>query len=80
MSKNKKEEKAAVFSLPGRDDGVQPQTKAFSIAKVPGGWSFVELTFDRGVLTDVTSTEPNLKAFAINDFKKAAFHYWSTLG
>lgn len=50
--------------------------KAFSVDRGPGGWVMIEYHILNDKIIEVKRSEPNLKSFAINDFKKAAFHYW----
>ena len=53
--------------------------EAFTIERATNGWSMVTIIFHPNGTMGVTKTEPNLKAFAIADFKKAAFEYWNKI-
>lgn len=57
-----------------------PIKKAFSIERGLHGWVMVEYTLAGDVVTEVKRQEPDLKASAVNAFKKAAFLYWSSIG
>lgn len=54
--------------------------KAFSIDRIKEGWVFVVITFQDGVVTDITYSEPDIKAVILEKFKIAAAKYWSTIG
>lgn len=56
--------------------------KAFTLERVPGGWSLVTFTIDAatGKTLEVHRTEPDMKALAIEAFKIAAFKYWGSIG
>lgn len=57
------------------------ERKAFTVARVPGGWSFVELTYASDGKDDVivgkVVTQPDIKAVAVEKFKIAAARYWT---
>lgn len=59
-----------------------PIRKAFSVDKIRavgdavGGWVMIEYHIRDNQIVEVKRTEPNLKSFAVNDFKKTAFHWW----
>jgi hypothetical protein len=95
MSKSKKEDKeitsvlldisnldiAKIISDPNRTvEIVSPIKKAFSIERGTGGWITVEYHLRNDEVIEVIRTEPDIKAAAINNFKKAAFHWWQSIG
>ena len=78
MSKPKKEAQPAVVEseIPAAPKSLQ---KAFSIERCEGGWRMRTITLRDNQIEDMETTEPNLKIFAIEEFKKAAFRYWDKL-
>ncbi len=57
---------------------------AFTVERVPGGWSFVTITYDgdasHGQILKVERTEPDVKSITLEKFKIASFKHWSTIG
>ena len=79
MSKSKKEIVSAtgLQELEDAENAASKKVrKAFSVDRIKGGWVMLEYSIRDGQIVGIKSSEPNLKSFAINDFKKAAFHYW----
>lgn len=54
--------------------------KAFTLERVKDGWSMLTVTFQGDKLLSVERTEPDMKSFAIEHFKIAAFKYWGSIG
>lgn len=57
-----------------------PLKKAFSIERGHHGWVMVEYHLRDDQVVEVIRKEPDLKFTAINEFKKAAFHWWDSIG
>lgn len=51
--------------------------KAFTTLKVPGGWSFIELTLDKDLnVTDLHATPPDVRAIVQERFKITVGKHW----
>lgn len=55
--------------------------KAFTTSRVPGGWTFTEITYepDSGLILDQKTTEPDIRAVAEERFKIAVVRYWNEM-
>jgi hypothetical protein len=64
---------------------LKPSTmkKAFTVERVPGGWSFVTFGYDdmqKGKMVEVERSQPDMKAMTIEKLKINLFKYWSNIG
>ncbi len=80
---SKKKDKEHSLDLP-KDYVPGKVYKAFSMdaISIPNGkaWVFITITFQDGQITEVVYSEPNIKSVIIEQFKIAAFKYWSSIG
>lgn len=53
--------------------------KAFTVVRIPGGWSFHELTYSpsSGQILSTSEMQPDIKDVALERFKIAAVKWWN---
>lgn len=56
--------------------------KSFTVLRAQGGWSMITTTIEVDAagnpqVTNVEKTQPDIKAVALEQFKIAAYNYWT---